>query len=84
MFECVFPILCRGDLRAVEETVKMADEWQQSWMYWQFKYFQVALHTYRCLYARLTTILSCAGHHHLHTAGREPLQRGRVSVHRLG
>ena len=46
MFECVFPILCRGDLRAVEETVKMADEWQQSWMYWQFKYFQVALHTY--------------------------------------
>jgi hypothetical protein len=50
MFECVFPILCRGDLRAVEETVKMADEWQQSWMYWQFKYFQVALHTDACMH----------------------------------
>mmetsp|Transcript_3259 Transcript_3259/g.4487 ORF Transcript_3259/g.4487 Transcript_3259/m.4487 type:complete len:530 (-) Transcript_3259:1604-3193(-) len=30
----------RGDLIAVSETVEMADEHHQSWMYWQFKYFQ--------------------------------------------
>ena len=30
----------RGDLLALSETVEMADEHRQSWMYWQFKYFQ--------------------------------------------
>lgn len=30
----------RGDLVALTETVKLADSAQQSWMYWQFKYYQ--------------------------------------------
>lgn len=30
----------RGDLVSLERTVAMADQWAQSWMYWQLKYYQ--------------------------------------------
>lgn len=30
----------KGDMYALEESMKMADKYTQSWMYWQFKYYQ--------------------------------------------
>ena len=30
----------KGDLYALEKSVQQADKHKQSWMYWQFKYFQ--------------------------------------------
>ena len=67
MSECVCVLLCRGDLRAVEETVKMADEWQQSWIYWQFKYFQVEPHpTHTYIRTYIHTYIHACIHANMH------------------
>ena len=29
----------RGDIYALEHTIQLAESHQQSWMYWQFKYY---------------------------------------------